>query len=41
MVPREDLDKWQLPEDDLTLLGLVGIKVGSCELVLIYASGSI
>ncbi|VAI34075.1 unnamed protein product [Triticum turgidum subsp. durum] len=26
MVPREDLDKWQLPEDNLTLLGMVGIK---------------
>ncbi|KAM0847840.1 hypothetical protein ACQ4PT_054756 [Festuca glaucescens] len=27
MVPKEDLDKWQLPEDNLTLLGMVGIKV--------------
>ncbi|XP_044381952.1 calcium-transporting ATPase 5, plasma membrane-type isoform X4 [Triticum aestivum] len=26
MVPREDLDKWQLPEENLTLLGMVGIK---------------
>nr|XP_051200553.1 calcium-transporting ATPase 5, plasma membrane-type-like [Lolium perenne] len=26
MVPKEDLDKWQLPEDNLTLLGMVGIK---------------
>uniref|UniRef100_A0A453L6A4 Calcium-transporting ATPase n=3 Tax=Aegilops tauschii subsp. strangulata TaxID=200361 RepID=A0A453L6A4_AEGTS len=26
MVPREDLDKWQLPDDNLTLLGMVGIK---------------
>ncbi|KAL6656275.1 hypothetical protein ACP70R_007101 [Stipagrostis hirtigluma subsp. patula] len=26
MVPREDLDKWKLPEDDLTLIGMIGIK---------------
>ena len=27
MVPTESLDKWKLPEDDLTLIGVVGIKV--------------
>ncbi|RLN33836.1 calcium-transporting ATPase 8, plasma membrane-type-like [Panicum miliaceum] len=26
MVPTESLDKWKLPEDDLTLIGVVGIK---------------
>lgn len=26
MVPMESLDKWKLPEDDLTLIGMVGIK---------------
>ena len=25
---QEDLDKWSLPEDELTLLAIVGIKVG-------------
>lgn len=25
---QEDLDKWALPEDDLILLAIVGIKVG-------------
>jgi Ca2+-transporting ATPase len=34
MVPKEDLDKWQLPEDNLTLLGMVGIKV--CIVVGVY-----
>ncbi|KAJ1290257.1 hypothetical protein BS78_02G229300 [Paspalum vaginatum] len=26
MLPTESLDKWKLPEDDLTLIGVVGIK---------------
>ncbi|XP_039834903.1 calcium-transporting ATPase 5, plasma membrane-type-like isoform X4 [Panicum virgatum] len=26
MVPTESLDKWKLPEDDLTLIGVLGIK---------------
>ncbi|TVU10103.1 hypothetical protein EJB05_43611, partial [Eragrostis curvula] len=26
IVPMHDLDKWKLPEDDLTLVGVVGIK---------------
>jgi len=31
MVPTESLDKWKLPEDDLTLIGVLGIKVASSE----------
>ncbi|OEL14730.1 Calcium-transporting ATPase 8, plasma membrane-type [Dichanthelium oligosanthes] len=27
MIPKEDIANWKLPEDDLTLLGIVGIKV--------------
>ena len=30
MIPKEDIVNWKLPEDDLTLLGIVGIKVGYC-----------
>lgn len=30
MIPKEDITNWRLPEDDLTLLGIVGIKVGYC-----------
>nr|CAB3483526.1 unnamed protein product [Digitaria exilis] len=26
MIPKEDITNWKLPEDDLTLLGIVGIK---------------
>jgi Ca2+-transporting ATPase len=26
MIPKEDIANWKLPEDDLTLLGIVGIK---------------
>jgi hypothetical protein len=38
MVPKEDLDKWQLPEDNLTLLGMLGIKVCLVSWCLLYAS---
>ena len=27
-IPKEDIADWKLPEEDLTLLGIVGIKVG-------------
>jgi hypothetical protein len=33
MIPKEDIADWKLPEEDLTLLGIVGIKVGTCCLV--------
>jgi Ca2+-transporting ATPase len=33
MIPKEDIANWKLPEDDLTLLGIVGIKVGYCYYV--------
>lgn len=41
MVPKEDLDKWQLPEDNLILIGIVGIRVCLVSWYLFYASASI
>jgi hypothetical protein len=38
MVPMESLDKWKLPEDDLTLIGMVGIKVVYSEPLYICMS---
>jgi hypothetical protein len=38
MVPTESLDKWKLPEDDLTLIGVVGIKVVYSEPLYICTS---
>lgn len=38
MVPTESLDKWKLPEDDLTLIGVVGIKVVYSEPMYICTS---
>lgn len=37
-VPTESLDKWKLPEDDLTLIGVVGIKVVYSEPLKICTS---
>lgn len=31
---QEELDKWALPEDELTLLAIVGIKVGMLKAFL-------
>jgi P-type Ca2+ transporter type 2C len=33
VIPNDDIANWKLPEDDLTLLGIVGIKVCYCYLV--------
>lgn len=34
MIPKEDIANWKLPEDDLILLGIVGIKVVTVLLLL-------
>lgn len=38
MVTTKSLDKWKLPKNDLTLIGMVGIKVAYSEPSSIYTS---
>jgi hypothetical protein len=35
-IPMEDITSWELPEDDLTLLGIIGIKVAYCYCGLVF-----
>lgn len=35
-IPMEDITSWELPEDDLTLLGIIGIKVAYCYRGLVF-----
>lgn len=35
-IPEEDIASWELPEDDLTLLGIIGIKVDYCYCGLVF-----